>query len=123
MERIRTTYGTIPLIKSDKKTAYGPLVKYYLLGTEHRTYKGRRASVVGQGEMKKGGFDPIFMLNHSYAMFRDNLKTLSRKTWCTSKKLCRLQDLFDLYTHYHNRFAVLKERAPRITGDPIIGAS
>jgi hypothetical protein len=57
---------------------------------------------VGQGELKRGGFDPLFSLNHTAAMFRDRLKRLSRRTWCTTKRPDRLQLLLDLYAWYHN---------------------
>ena len=36
--------------------------------------KGRKPDVVGQGELKAGGFDSLFALNHSCAMIRDNIK-------------------------------------------------
>jgi len=36
----------------------------------HRTVKGRRGSIAGQGELKKIGFDPLFSLNHTCAMLR-----------------------------------------------------
>jgi hypothetical protein len=51
---------------------------------------------VGQGELKRGGFDPLFSLNHTAAMFRDRLKRLSHRTWCTTKRPDRLQLLLDL---------------------------
>ena len=120
MEAVRTTYAVIPVVKTDKKPSYRPLVRRYLPSAKHQTTKGRRGCVVGQGELKAGGFDPIFTLNHTYAMFRDNLKTLSRRTWCTVKKSGRLVDLLDLYIHFHNRFVVLKIKRPRICGDPIM---
>src|SRR5690606_19374474 len=61
-----------------------------------------RACVVGQGEMKAGGFDPLFSLNHTCAMYRDNTKRLSRRSWCTTKRVDRLQCLLELYTVFHN---------------------
>jgi hypothetical protein len=57
---------------------------------------------VGQGELKRGGFDLLFALNHSCAMVRDNLKRLSRRTWCTTKRPDRLQCLLNLYICAHN---------------------
>ena len=70
-------------VKSDECPRYPSAVRAHLPGAKHRTFKGRRGCVVGQGELKAGGFDPLFSLNHSCAMFRDNLKRLSRRTWCT----------------------------------------
>ena len=91
-------------LKSDQSHFYPKLVKKYFPSAEHRTSKGRRGCVVGQGELKVGGFDPLFSLNHSYAMFRDNLKTLSRRTWCTVKKPSRLKSLLYLYAWFHNLY-------------------
>ena len=58
--------------------------------------------MVGQGELKRGGFDPLFALNHTAAMYRDRIKRLSRRTWCTTKRADRLQLLVDLYAWHHN---------------------
>lgn len=93
----------ICLVRSDECPRYPGLVRKHFPGLLHEQFKGRRAAVVGQGELKRGGFDPLFSLNHSAAMYRDNLKRLTRKTWCTTKSPARLQDLVDLYTWYHNQ--------------------
>ena len=89
-------------IWTDQSPRYPSVVRKYFPDIIHRTTKGRRGCVVGQGELKGGGFDPIFSLNHTCAMFRDNLKTLTRRTWCTVKKISSLQNLLNLYMYYHN---------------------
>lgn len=66
------------------------------------TYKCRRGCVVGQCELKRGGFDPLFSLNHTATMLRDHIKRLARRTWCTPKRLERLQHFLDMYAFYHN---------------------
>ena len=58
--------------------------------------------------MKAGGFDPLFSLNHTCAMYRDNTKCLSRRTWCTTKIVPRLQCLLDIYTVFHNEWLLDK---------------
>ena len=90
------------VIKSDESPHYPDLIKEYFPGALHRAYKGRRGCVVGQGELKKGGFDPIFTLNHSYAMIRDNVKRLSRRTWCTTKLQTKLELFLFIYAWFHN---------------------
>jgi len=70
----------------------------------HLTTPGRRGCVVGQGELKKIGFDPLFSLNHTCAMLRANLNRLFRRTWCTTKTKQGLIDHLSIYVHYHNRF-------------------
>jgi hypothetical protein len=44
-------------------------------------------------------------------MARDNLKRLTRRTWCTTKKPERLQGQLSLYAMYHNEF-LIKKKAP-----------
>ena len=69
----------------------------------HERYKGARGAIVGQGELKKKNYDPLFSLNQTYAMFRDNIKRLARRTWCTTKRIDRLKHLLFIYAHYHNQ--------------------
>ena len=90
------------LIKSDQNPHYGPSVKKHFPNAIHETFKGRRGCVVGQGELKAGGFDPLFTLNHTYAMFRANINRLARRTWNTTKKKERLALHIALYSLFHN---------------------
>ena len=101
-QRIKEVCPNLAVLKSDQSPRYPRRVRDAFPGVEHLTFKGRRGCVVGQGELKEGGFDPLFSLNHTCAMFRDNVKRLSRRTWCTTKDIERLQDLVDLYARYHN---------------------
>ena len=93
----------LTLIKSDESPRYPRWTQKLFPHARHATFKGRRGCVVGQGELKRGGFDPLFSLNHTCAMNRDRLKRLSRRTWCTTKRPDRLQMLLDLYSWYHNQ--------------------
>jgi hypothetical protein len=107
------------VIRSDENPHYVEDVKKHFPGCQHISHKGRRGCVTGQGELKRGGFDPLFTLNHTCAMVRDNLKRLARRTWCTTKKPERLQGQLTLYAMYHNEF-LLKKRS-RLT--PLIQAA
>ena len=69
---------------------------------------------MGLGELKKTRFDPIFTLNHTYAMVRDNLKTLSRRTWATAKKKERLLLLLNMYAWFHNLWLERKMFKPKL---------
>lgn len=91
-----------PKITTDQDPRYTKFVRRYFPKAEHETVKGRRACVVGQGELKAGGFDPLFSLNHTFAMFRDNLNRLTRRTWATTKKLECLTHHLHIYVWYHN---------------------
>ena len=89
-------------IKSDKNPHYPKDVKRHFPNAKHLRFDGRRGCVVGQGELKAGGFDELFSLNHTYAMFRANINRLFRKTWNTTKKPERLRIHILIYCVYHN---------------------
>lgn len=90
------------IIKSDQNPFYPIDVKMYFPLASHEAHKGQRGSIVGQGELKKVRFDPLFSLNHTCAMFRANINRLFRKTWCTTKSLERLRMHLAMYATYHN---------------------
>ena len=66
---------------------------------QHRSVRG---SLTGQGELKRTGWDPLFTINHTLAMLRDNIKRLTRRTWCTTKRQSALEDVIAIYVHFHN---------------------
>jgi len=91
------------LIKSDENPHYPADVQKYFPQSKHMTYKGRKGAIVGQGELKKIGFDPIFDLNHTCATLRARMNRLFRRTWCTTKKPERLDLHLALTALFHNR--------------------
>lgn len=94
------------VVKSDESPHYPSDVKHFFPSCRHKYYKGRRGCVVGQGELKGGGFDPLFSLNHSYAMFRANVNRIFRRTWNTTKKPERLALHLAMYALYHNLYLI-----------------
>lgn len=90
------------LFKSDQNPSYPFYLRKSFPKARHETTKGGRSAIVGQGELKKLNWDPIFSLNHTAAMFRANMNRLFRKTWCTTKTVRGLADHLALYTQYHN---------------------
>jgi len=100
--KIQSVIAEKALVQSDQSPHYPSDVRKYFPNSIHETTAGRRGCVVGQGELKAGGYDPLFTLNHNFAMLRDNIKRLSRRTWCTTKRIQGLCDLIDIYIHYHN---------------------
>ena len=108
LEEIKVSSISRPEIRSDMNPRYDRLVSQVFPKGWYHQYKGRRGCVVGQGELKRGGYDPLFYLNHTCAMIRDNLKRLSRRTWCTTKKKAGLIDLLDIYQYYHNHTLLSK---------------
>jgi len=97
------SYPALQMLKSDESPRYPKYVKEVLGNIPHRTYKGRRGCITGQGELKRGGFDPIFSLNHTAARIRDLIKRLSRRTWCTTKRIERLQMFLDIFMCHFNK--------------------
>ena len=89
-------------IKSDECSFYKRMVKQYFPKAEYEQYVSQRSSVAGQGELKKGWKDPLFYINHTFAMLRANINRLVRKTWCTTKKVSRLNDHLMVYVWMHN---------------------
>lgn len=89
-------------IKSDENPHYSRPIRKHFQACTHVIFKGRRGCVVGQGELKAGGYDPLFTLNHTFAMFRANMNRLFRRTWNTTKKPERLEKHIWLYCLYHN---------------------
>ena len=63
-----------------------PVVNTYFPQAEYIQFKGKKSAVSGQGELKKVGHDPLFSINHTFAMCRGNINRLIRKTCCTTKK-------------------------------------
>lgn len=89
-------------ILSDKNPKYPKWIHARIPNAVHLTVKGRKSAVVGQGELKRGGWDPIFALNHTAAMFRANINRLFRKTWCTTKLAWKLELRLWMYVRKHN---------------------
>ena len=88
---------------SDSKSNYGSILKKSFPAALHTRVQGQRGCVVGQGELKKIAFDPLFSLNHTCAMLRANMSRLVRRTCCTTKKMEPLRWHLAIYTKYHNQ--------------------
>jgi len=89
-------------ISSDECPYYEPIVNAYFPKATYQQFKGQKSSVSGQGELKKIKRDPLFTINHTFAMLRANINRLIRKTWCTTKKAARLVDHLIIYMWVHN---------------------
>jgi hypothetical protein len=88
---------------SDENPHYVTPLRIHHPRAIHRTVKGKRGCVTGQGELKRVVFDPLFSLNHTCAMLRANLNRLFRRTWCTTKNRRGLMDHLALYVSFHNQ--------------------
>jgi hypothetical protein len=90
-------------VSTDQNPNYPSWIRSELPKARHRAFKGKRGCVVGQGELKRVVFDPLFSFNHTAAMIRANVNRLIRRTWCTTKRPDRLAAHLELYIYFHNR--------------------
>lgn len=109
LEKLHALFGKISavvsaeaIIESDEHKLYPLMIERYFPRSKYKQYKGARGAVVGQGELKKKRYDPLFMINHTLACFRANINRLVRRTWCTSKDIDRLRDHIDIFVHFYN---------------------
>ena len=89
-------------ISSDECSFYKGVVRQYFPKAIVNQHTGKKSSVAGQGELKKTRFDPIFSINHTFAMLRANVSRLIRKTWNTTKKVSCLICHLNIYMWMHN---------------------
>lgn len=92
-----------PVVSSDEHLLYPEFVNRHFPNAVHKRYKSERGCVTGQGELKKKKFDPIFSINHTYAMLRANINRLFRRSWCTTKDPKELKKHLDIYSYFHNK--------------------
>ena len=93
-------------ILSDSHPFYPKPIQKYFPDANYSRVIGIRGCVAGQGELKRTANDPLFKLNHTFAMLRDNINRLIRRTWCTTKDPDRLIDHLYIYANYHNKVLV-----------------
>ena len=89
-------------ISSDECSFYNGVVRQFFPHAIVTQHMGQKGSVAGQGELKKTRFDPIFSINHTFAMLRANVSRLIRKTWNTTKKVSCLICHLNIYVWMHN---------------------
>jgi transposase-like protein len=100
--RIQKYVDEQPIFKTDENPHYVKDIKTFFPKAEYHTYKGRKSSLGGQGELKAVAYDPIFSLNHTCASLRYRTSRLIRKTWNTTKKKERLSLHLALVVLHHN---------------------
>lgn len=95
------------LILSDRCPRYRPVIegiftKISGFQFSYQQHKGRSGRYTAQGELKQGGYDPLFRINHTFAKFRAGISRLIRKTWNTTKDMERFQHHLNIFIWYHN---------------------
>jgi hypothetical protein len=102
LDQMRRHVGPGTTFVSDQEHSYRALISRKYPGHLHRTHPSKRAVIAGQGELKDHTFDPLFSINHTFAMLRANLARLARRTWVTTKKPSRLLEFIQIYAGFHN---------------------
>lgn len=105
-KRLQKNIHPLSTIITDEHPYYPPLIEKYFPHAKHVTYKGSKGSVSAQGELKKVKYDPLFSINHTLAMMRDNMARLIRRSWCQSKTLHGLRSHLFTYINFHNHVLV-----------------
>ena len=106
-EELKKKYKRDPItITTDAHPMYPELVKKYFPRSRHiqvvsKNHIKKKRELVYSAERKKL-FDPIFALNQRFAMFRADVRRLTRRSWCTTKKIINLRYHLELYKEYNN---------------------
>lgn len=105
-EQIKNIVKPNAKIESDEHKLYPHFVKKYFPDSHYVRHKSIVGCVAGQGELKRTHFDPLFKINHTFAMLRANINRLFRRTWCTTKDPQMLMHHLQLYIEFHNSYLV-----------------
>jgi hypothetical protein len=99
---------TPSLVKSDKKPSYATAIKEFWKDAKHETYeRGQKEKLIERmhENRSKKKFDPLFNINHACARLRADIRRLTRRSWCTTKKPENLQRHLNIYINW--RFEAL----------------
>lgn len=87
-------------VLSDAKPSYRKFVEEFFPSAIYRTYsradKDRHRDRLHE-KIHKRAFDPLFQLNQRCALLRSQIRRLTRRSWCTTKKIENLQGHLDLF--------------------------
>ena len=95
-------------ITTDSHPMYANLIKEYFPDAKHiqvmaRTMKEKKRELIHQKVFKKV-FDPLFALNQRCAKIRSDVRRMTRRSWCTTKKIENLKRHLELYQIYNNAY-------------------
>ncbi len=85
-------------VHTDQKSTYGPILS--------EIFGDRVRHVTTSGKAKRDPSNPLFPINITLAMCRDNLGRLRRRTWLVSKKREYLRTHMQMFTVYRNYIRV-----------------
>ena len=100
--------GSVEVIQSDKKPEYKGVVKSVFKSTKYIQHHAEMNKEKKREQKylatEKHVFDPLFKVNHMCARFRDHIKRLTRRSWCTTKKQYHLELNIYLYIAFTNEY-------------------
>jgi transposase-like protein len=106
-EGIKQSLPVQPLtITTDEHPLYPKLITKYFPQSQHIRVKAgehlkKKRELIYSTEMKRL-FDPLFAINQRFAMVRSDIRRLTRRSWCTTKKIENLQHHLELYRAFNN---------------------
>jgi hypothetical protein len=89
-------------IRSDEHNLYPSFVSQYFPKSFYKRFPSIKGCVAGQGELKRSARDPLFGINHKFAMMRDDINRLVRRSWCVTQSVEMLQHHLEIYKKFHN---------------------
>lgn len=97
-------------ITTDSFPMYAKLIEEYFPGAKHiqvvsRSMKEKKRELIHQKAFKKV-FDPLFALNQRCAKIRSDVRRMTRRSWCTTKKIENLKMHLELYQVYNNNYVL-----------------
>jgi transposase-like protein len=107
LENLAQTLPVQPLtITTDKHPLYPKLIAKYFPSSKHIQVNAgehlrKKRELIYTAEMKRL-FDPLFAINQRFAMLRSDIRRLTRRSWCTTKKIENLQSHLELYRAFNN---------------------
>jgi len=106
-EHLKRTLPASPqTITTDEHPLYPGLVAKYFPTAQHIAVNAgdhlkKKRELIYTAERKKI-FDPLFAINQRCAMLRADIRRLTRRSWCTTKKIENLRRHLEVYRHYNN---------------------
>jgi hypothetical protein len=95
------------VVKTDGKPSYATLIKRQWPDAKHlvftRAKKQKLQDRLHETQTKRK-FDPLFSLNHLCASLRADIRRLTRRSWCTTKKPENLQRHLNIYLNFRTLF-------------------
>lgn len=105
LKSISESSSRVKEILTDAKSSYVPMIKKYFPEVEHKIHNQadkKRHQERMHELFRKKKFDPLFPVNQRSAKLRADIRRLTRRSWCTTKKPQHLQFHLNMYCYFNN---------------------